>query len=418
MSQIHINTSALNGNIPGLSQTITKLSSISSNVNSLKHSIDNKISSRSGIESRLSTATRSMQDIERDLIQLKSFITNTVQTYQTAENKVSQKGKQLEDKLQEFRKNLLPSNLYEFYNNTWGVVDGLITAGLYSGSAFLYQALGFQFEKMDNGLYRFITSDKNFKKFNIPTGRVIDFIERNKYLNTAARFLAKPSSLFRHKDKSLSELIYNKYTKQFPKTVVNYANNVKAMMLGASDDGARGVMNVIKNNAGAMTKNSLRFLKGNAILAGGITVVTEGIGATIKITENYALYGNDIEKLKTENAKVVGEAAYKTVVNTAASTAGAVILGGALSVLGPVGTVVGASVGGFLGSLVGDAITKHTPQWVTDTAVKFKDNIHKGTEFIGKGVDKVKEGFNVVKNNAVNLVKGAGKLFSNLGFGG
>ncbi|MDR4889486.1 hypothetical protein RGU12_18500 [Fredinandcohnia sp. QZ13] len=418
MSQIHINPSALNGNISGLGQTISKLSSIRSNVNSLKFGIDSKISSRSSIQSRLSNATSSMQDVEHDLNQLKSFITNTVQKYQTAEGRVSQKGQQLEDMLNDFRKNLMPSNLYEFYNNTWGVVDGLITAGAYSGSAFLYQALGFQFEKMDNGLYRFITSDKTFKKFNIPTGRVVDFIERNKYLNAAARFLTKPSSLFLHKDKSLSELIYNKFTKQYPKTVVNYANNVKAMMIGASDDGARGVMNVIKNNAGTMAKTSLRFLKGNALLAGGITLVTEGIGATIKITENYALYGNDIEKLKTENAKVVGEAAYKTVVNTAASTAGAVILGGALSVLGPVGTVVGASVGGFLGSLVGDAITKHTPQWVTDTAVKFKDTIHKGTEFIGKGVDKVKEGFNAVKENAANLVKGAGNFFSKLGFGG
>ncbi|WP_077619290.1 hypothetical protein [Bacillus sinesaloumensis] len=418
MSQIYINTTALNGNVPGLSQSISKLSSIKSNVHSLKYSIDPKISSRTNIQSSLTHAASSMQNIERDLIQLKSFITDTIQKYQSAESKVSQKGKQIEDMIQAYRKNLLPSNLYEFYNNTWGVVDGLITAGAYSASALLYQALGFQFEKMDNGLYRYVTADKTFKKFNIPTGRVVDFIERNKYLNTVARFLAKPSSLFFHKNKSLSDLIYNKFTKQYPKTVVNYANNVKAMMIGASDDGARGVMNVVKNNAGAMAKNSLRFLKGNAVLAGGITLVTEGIGATIKITENYALYGNDIEKLKTENAKVVGDAAYKTVVNTAASTAGAVILGGAFSVLGPVGTVVGASVGGFLGSLVGDAITKNTPKWVTDTAVKFKDTIHKGTEFIGKSVDKVKEGFNAVKENAANLVEGAGKFFSKFGFGG
>jgi hypothetical protein len=160
-------------------------------------------------------------------------------------------------------------------------------------------------------------------------------------------------------------------------------------------------------------KNGLRLGKSNAALAVLITAGAETIGAGIKITENYNLYSG--EKLKEENAKVVGRAVYKTTVVSATSVAGAVAGGVVGSVFGPVGTVVGASIGGFVGSWVGDKLTEKTPAFVDKAALHFKDGIHKGTEAIASGVSKVKDGFNDVKEHASNLLGGAKSI---LGFGG
>ncbi|MES7204624.1 hypothetical protein U6Q21_12690, partial [Cutibacterium acnes] len=164
---------------------------------------------------------------------------------------------------------------------------------------------------------------------------------------------------------------------------------------------------VVKNSSGALVKNAINVGKGNAAAAVLLTAGTEAIGATIKITENYSLYGNNIEKLKEENAKVVGEAAYKTVVVSGTSVAGSVIFGALGSLAGPAGTIVGATVGGFIGSWVGDLVTKNTPAWVENAALKAKDVIYAGTEFVADTVRGVQDGFKEVKKHVGNLVEGA-----------
>ena len=345
------------------------------------------------------------------LKQLKSFTIQSADRYANSENRVNRQADAVNKAIEAARKQIdghFASNLYETYNNTYGRWVDFLHGAQYSAGAGLMHLLGFRFADIDGVLRKFqVVDDVLLGKMRLPMASIIHRIESSK-MNMLARLMVSPTRAF--SKKTLSELIYKRAANYFPKDIAGLSNSVSKLM----DDAKGGTMlNAVKNNAGSVLKNGLRLGKSNAALAVLITAGAETIGAGIKITENYNMYSG--EKLKEENAKVVGSAVYKTTVVSATSVAGAVAGGALLSVFGPVGTVVGASIGGFVGSWVGDKIADKTPAWVDKTALHFKDGIHKGTEAIASGVSKVKDGFNNVKEHASSLLSGAKSI---LGFGG
>ncbi|MBT2685056.1 glycine zipper domain-containing protein [Bacillus sp. ISL-37] len=410
-SKIVFNINDINNSASGLSQTISRLQSIQNNVASVRSSVDPRILGRNGISGQFRRASASSDRIEMHMKQLKSFTIQSADRYANSENRVNRQADAVNKAIEAARKQIdgrFASDLYETYNNTYGRWVDFLHGAQYSAGAGLMHLLGFRFADIDGVLRKFqVVDDVLLGKIRLPMASIVHKVESSR-LNMLARLMVSPTRAFGKK--TLSELIYKRTANYFPKDIVGLSNSVSKLIAEAKTG---TMLNAAKNNAGNVLKNGLRLGKSNAALAVLITAGAETIGAGIKITENYNMYSG--EKLKEENAKVVGSAVYKTAVVSATSVAGAVAGGALLSVFGPVGTVVGASVGGFIGSWVGDKITKRTPAWVDKTALHFKDGIHQGTEAIASGVSKVKDGFNNVKEHASNLLSGAKSI---LGFGG
>ncbi|WP_226086704.1 hypothetical protein [Mesobacillus sp. S13] len=410
-SKIVFNINDINNSVSGLSQTISRLQSFENRISGVRSSVDPRILGRNGISGQFRRASASTDRIEMHMKQLKSFTIQSADRYANSENRVNRQADAVNKAIEAARKQIdghFASNLYETYNNTYGRWVDFLHGAQYSAGAGLMHLLGFRFADIDGVLRKFqVVDDVLLGKMRLPMASIIHRIESSK-MNMLARLMVSPTRAF--SKKTLSELIYKRAANYFPKDIAGLSNSVSKLM----DDAKSGTMlNAVKNNAGSVLKNGLRLGKSNAALAVLITAGAETIGAGIKITENYNMYSG--EKLKEENAKVVGSAVYKTTVVSATSVAGAVAGGALLSVFGPVGTVVGASIGGFVGSWVGDKIADKTPAWVDKTALHFKDGIHKGTEAIASGVSKVKDGFNNVKEHASGLLSGAKSI---LGFGG
>lgn len=410
-SKIVFNINTVNNSVSGLSHTIGRLESIQNKVAGVGSSVDPRILGRNGISGQFRRASASSDRIEMHMKQLKSFTIQSADRYGNSENRVNRQADAVNKAIEAARRQIdghLASNLYETYNNTYGRWVDFLHGAQYAAGAGLMHLLGFRFSDIDGVLRKFqVIDDVMLGKMRLPMASMIHRIESSK-MNMLARLMVSPTRAF--SKKTLSELIYKRAANYFPKDIAGLSNSVSKLI----DDAKGGTMlNAVKNNAGSVLKNGLRLGKSNAALAVLITAGAETIGAGIKITENYNLYSG--EKLKEENAKVVGSAVYKTTVVSATSVAGAVAGGVVGSVFGPVGTVVGASVGGFIGSWVGDKIADKTPAWVDKTALHFKDGIHKGTEAIASSVSKVKDGFNNVKEHASSLLSGAKSI---LGFGG
>jgi hypothetical protein len=410
-SKIVFNINTVNNSVSGLSHTIGRLESIQNKVAGVRSSVDPRILGCNGISGQFRRASASFDRIEMHMKQLKSFTTQSADRYGNSENRVNRQADSVNKAIEAARKQIdghFASNLYETYNNTYGRWVDFLHGAQYAAGAGLMHLLGFRFSDIDGVLRKFqVVDDVLLGKMRLPMASIIHKVESSK-MNMLARLMVSPTRAF--SKKTLSELIYKRAANYFPKDIAGLSNSVSKLI----DDAKGGTMlNAVKNNAGSVLKNGLRLGKSNAALAVLITAGAETIGAGIKITENYNLYSG--EKLKEENAKVVGRAVYKTTVVSATSVAGAVAGGVVGSVFGPVGTVVGASVGGFIGSWVGDKIADSTPAWVDKTALHFKDGIHKGTEAIASGVSKVKNGFNDVKEHASSLLSGAKSI---LGFGG
>jgi hypothetical protein len=410
-SKIVFNFNDINNSVSGLSQTISRLQSIQNNVASVRSSVDPRILGRNGISGQFRRASASSDRIEMHMKQLKSFTIQSADRYANSENRVNRQADAVNKAIEAARKQIdghFASNLYETYNNTYGRWVDFLHGAQYSAGAGLMHLLGFRFADIDGVLRKFqVVDDVLLGKMRLPVASIISKVESSR-LNMLARLMVSPTRAFGKK--TLSELIYKRTANYFPKDIVGLSNSVSKLIA----EGKTGtLLNAVKNNAGSVLKNGARLGKSNAALAVLITAGAETIGAGIKITENYNLYSG--EKLKEENAKVVGSAVYKTGVVSGTSVVGAVVGGIAGSAFGPVGTVIGASFGGFVGSWIGDKITKNTPAWVDKTALHFKDGIHKGTEAIASGVNKVKDGFNDVKEHASNLLSGAKSI---LGFGG
>jgi hypothetical protein len=410
-SKIVFNINTVNNSVSGLSHTIGRLESIQNKVAGVRSSVDPRILGRNGISGQFRRVSASSDRIEMHMKQLKSFTTQSADRYGNSENRVNRQADAVNKAIEAARKQIdghFASNLYETYNNTYGRWVDFLHGAQYAAGAGLMHLLGFRFSDIDGVLRKFqVVDDVLLGKMRLPMASMIHRIESSK-MNMLARLMVSPTRAFGKK--TLSELIYKRTANYFPKDIVGLSNSVSKLIA----EGKTGTMlNAVKNNAGSVLKNGLRLGKSNAALAVLITAGAETIGAGIKITENYNLYSG--EKLKEENAKVVGSAVYKTTVVSATSVAGAVIGGTLLSVAGPIGTVAGAAIGGFVGSWVGDKIANKTPAWVDKTALHFKDGIHKGTEAIASGVSKVKDGFNDVKEHASSLLSGAKSI---LGFGG
>ncbi|RSD28746.1 glycine zipper domain-containing protein [Mesobacillus subterraneus] len=410
-SKIKFNINEVNSSVTGLGQTISRLQSIQNNVAGVRYSVDPRILGRSGVDGQFRRAAASFDRIEMKMNQLKTFTANSAERYANSDQRVNRQADAVNKAIDAARKQIderFASNLYETYNNTYGRWVDFLHGAQYAAGAGLMHLLGFRFTDIDGVLRKFqVVDDVLLGKMRLPVASLVHKIESSK-LNMLARLMVNPTRAF--SKKTLSELIYKRAANYFPKDIAGLSNSVQKLLADAKGG---TMVNAVKNHAGSVLKNGLRLGKSNAALAVLITAGAETIGAGIKITENYNLYTG--EKLKEENAKVVGRAVYKTTVVSATSVAGAVAGGVVGSAFGPVGTVIGASIGGFVGSWVGDKLTEKTPAFVDKAALHFKDGIHSGTEAIASGVSKVKDGFNDVKAHASNLLGGAKSI---LGFGG
>lgn len=448
MPQIRIDTDQVRQLCRSLSQEASKLSDVQSAISSVAHSVASEISSRRGIHARLNQAVMSINRMENRLNGYERYVTHSASQYDETEAFIISKMQMttlgantssslsshtatpfttdsevgLLERADAFIKWLFDnkklSGAYELYNNTIGRVGDFSTAIQYIASSFIMGGLGWSFIQ-NSGMYQFLMKEGvAVGRFKLPVGSLITAVENSK-MNKFARFLISPTQFWRS-NVSMSELLFRKFTRLFPSDITNMTNSMQKFVSevrGASSfEGATGA---IKANAGSLAKNALRIGKSNAVLAVVLTGTIETVGAGIKITENYSKYGNNVELLKQENAKVVGQAVYKTAVVSTTTIAGATLFGAAGSVFGPVGTVVGAHVGGFIGSWVGDIIVDKTPgvqKWFEDQAMKHKEAIHSGIEKIADGVQSVKDGFNAVKDQTADLLAGAKNCFGKLGF--
>ncbi|WP_449538915.1 hypothetical protein [Ferdinandcohnia sp. Marseille-Q9671] len=423
-SRIVFKTNAVNSSVSDLNHTLARLSSTQNGIAAVRGSIDPQILHRSGISSMLAGVGREIDRVENKVSQVKSFTSASVVKYSGAESQVNKHGQEIIAEANLVKQALdahLPSELFETYNNTIGRLQDLLHGLQYSAGAGIMHLLGFKYSQLDGMLRRFdLVDDVLVGKYKLPIGSVIKGIENSKF-HTLAKLMVSPFGALKYRQLPLSEHLYKRFANFFPSDIVNFSNNVTSLKQALQQGGTtlKNGFSIVKDHAGGILKTGLKVVKSNALLAGVITAGTETVSATLKISENYSIYGGNVEKLKEENAKVVGEAVWKTGVVTTTSVGGAVV-GGAIGTLigGPVGTVVGASIGGFIGSWAGDVIAGKTSGWAKDVAVNFKDQIHSVTEGVRSGVENVKETFNDVKNFAGGLVEGSKKFFGAFSFGG
>lgn len=351
--------------------------------------------------------------------QIKSFTADSLEKYQGVEKYLNRQAANREhDLVKALMDKHAFSSLYELYDQTVGRLEHLLHSAQYIGNAGLLHLLGWRFVN-EGGRYTYKLLDTVKRgKYILPIGSLIEKVGNSK-LNFLAKMMVSPYYAIRYANKSFGEVIYKKFTKYLPDDITKMTNSVRDFRHAISDArNLKEAANAVKSNAKSLGSAALKIGKGNAFTAFAITGVVESVGAGIKITENYSKYSGDAETLKTENAKVVGEAIYKTAVVGGSSVIGAVALGAVGSLAGPGGTVVGAAIGGFIGSVVGEKIAKNTPKWVSDASVHFKDSIFKGTEAVAEGVSKVKDGFSEVKKNASNLLGNSKSFLGKLSFGG
>lgn len=381
------------------------VANILQDVRATRARIDPRILARRGIGARLQNVTTSLQKLETDLQRLQTFVQFSVTKYEAADRYAAS----TEDNslLKQLLINEVPSRLYELYHATIGNYTGLIAGITKVGSAGLLHLLGIGL--YSNGVY---AKNVIYGRLTIPTATILERISKNRWANPIARFLVNKWTIIRHKDKTLADLIYRRFAGQYASYTLNFAKSARTTFssIGSALKQRSGtaLSNAIKTHGGTFAKNALRLGRSNFYTGVIITGAVETIGAGIKIAENYAKYEGDIATLKRENAKVVGEAVYNTAV-TSVTIAGGAVIGGAIgSLLGPAGTYIGATAGAFVGGLIGDFIVKHTPgakKFVQNIAVKFEDQIYKGTEAIANTFKKAKNGLKNVANHVSSFFK-------------
>jgi outer membrane lipoprotein SlyB len=423
-SKIVFNPKQVNSSLSGLSQSISRLISVESGISGVKSNIDPRIINRRGIGGRLSRATASIDRIEQKMVQLKTYTANSINQYSVAEKRVNGQAEEVKEAfalaLEKMLNDRYASGLYDKYHSIAGHLEHILHGAQYSAGAGLMHLLGFRFTDVDDVLKRFQVAEYiKAGKFNIPLASTIQRIENSRPLNFMARIMVNPLYLVYNRKKPLAELLYKKMTSYYPKDMVNLSNSVSTLLKDAK---VTTMMDAVKSNAGSVLKSGWKLARANAVLATVITAGVETVGAGVKITENYSLYSG--EKLKEENAKVVGRAVVKTTTVTVGSVGGAVVGGIIGSIGGPVGTAIGATVGGYLGSMLGDKVASMTSAWTDKQSVRFKDTIHKGTEAVASGVRNVKESFvnakeaiSDVKSHAANLLDSSKSFFGKLSFG-
>ncbi|MCM3093761.1 MULTISPECIES: glycine zipper domain-containing protein [unclassified Cytobacillus] len=281
----------------------------------------------------------------------------------------------------------LVGKLYKLYDK-YGAITAL---GTLMTKQLAFYGLGFtQFIKGADGVFTY--------KHMAALQKVTDKIDESKKLGTLARAFVGPLYLrSKYKNVPLADLVHKKIAKYLPEDVINYTNSSKAMYKGIR----KNTLSTAKFKTFAQT--GAKFAKTNVISTVALTGIMEAGGMGLKISENYAKYGNNPDVLKRENAKAVGNAVNNTVAISGGAIAGAVVGGALGSIVGPVGTVVGAAAGSFVGGLVGEQAAKLTAGIAEKGAILLKEPIHHGVELFKSGFEKAGEALEVA-NKGIDMV--------------
>ncbi|WP_299093890.1 hypothetical protein [uncultured Metabacillus sp.] len=274
----------------------------------------------------------------------------------------------------------LVGKLYKLYDQY-----GALTAmGALATKQLAFYGLGFtQFTKNADGLFTY----KHMRALD----QFSEMIDNSQFRNVARAFLKPTYLLKKYKDVPFADLVHKKVSKYLPSDVVKYTDSSKALFEGFKHRA------LDSTTFKSFVKTGAKFARTNAVSTFLVTGAMEVGGMGLKISENYAKYGNNSEVLKRENAKAVGNAVNNTAAITGGSIAGAVVGGALLSFAGPVGTVVGATAGSFVGGIVGEQAAKLTAGIAEKAAIALKEPIHAGIEFFKGGFEKagkVVEGVN------------------------
>ncbi|MFE4703825.1 hypothetical protein [Peribacillus simplex] len=301
-------------------------------------------------------------------------------------------GNQLVDLLSEMEIDLrMTANKFSDADNLVGQLYkmhekyGALTAmGALVSKQLAFYGLGFtQFIKNSDGVYMY----KHMNALN----KLTDVVDNSKFSNVARAYLNPTFLLKKYRDVPYADLVHKKVAKYLPGDVVKYTDSSKALFEGIK------YRALDSTTFKSFLQTGAKFAKTNAVSAVLVTGVMEAGGMGLKISGNYAKYGNNPEVLKRENAKAVGNAVNNTVAISGGSIAGAFVGGALGSLLGPVGTVVGAAAGSFVGGLVGEQAAKLTAGIAEKAAIVIKEPIHDGLELIKGGLEnagKVVEGVN------------------------
>ncbi|XQY91605.1 hypothetical protein ACNRWW_19265 [Metabacillus sp. HB246100] len=268
---------------------------------------------------------------------------------------------------------------------------GSITAlGALATKQLTYYGLGFtQFTKNSAGSFTY--------KHMSTLHQISDAIDNSK-LRTPARALLNPTYLTaKYKNASFADLVHKKVAKYLPGDVVNFTESTKGMFEAFK----RGAIDQTMFKSFVQTGS--KFARTNAVSTVLVTGAMEVGGMGLKISENYAKYGDNTEILKRENAKAVGNAVNKTVAVSGGAIAGAVIGGAIGSVGGPIGTVLFAAAGSFFGGIAGEKLSQLTAGVSEKLAIAFKEPIHHGIEVFKSGFEKVGEVVELA-NKGIDLV--------------
>lgn len=304
----------------------------------------------------------------------------------------------------------LVGKLYKLYEQ-YGAVTAL---GALMTKQLAFYGLGFtQFIKDADGVFTY--------KHMAALQKVTDKIDESKKLGTMARAFLGPLYLrSKYKDVPLADLIHRKIAKYLPDDVAKFAGSSRAFF----DEIKYKTFN--PTTFKSFVSTGAKFAKTNALSTVVLTGAMEVGGMGLKISENYAKYGNNPDVLKRENAKAIGNAVNNTVAISGGAITGAVIGGALGSLVGPVGTVVGAAAGSFVGGIIGEKAAKLTAGIAEKGAILIKEPLHHGVEFFkggfekaGKAVEAANKGIDIVNkqiketmSDPVGKIKDIGKGLS------
>ncbi|MCM3598270.1 hypothetical protein M4D55_21150 [Metabacillus idriensis] len=316
----------------------------------------------------------------------------------------------------------LIGKLYKLHEN-YGAITAL---GALSARQAAYYGIGLtKFMKNADDVY-------SFRHMGV-LNALSDVIDNSKFKKIARGYLRFSFISKKYNGYSFADLLHKKYAKYLPGEAVDFTNDSRSLYRKIKNS------SVDTDTLKSFGKSAWKFAKVNGPITFAVTAGASGVGMGLKISENYAKYGNNPEVLKRENAKAVGTAVNDTFVIGGASIAGAVVGGALGSLVGPVGTVVGSAAGSFIGGVIGEKVAKFTAPYAEKAAIAFKEPIHtvvsglkSGFEKAGKAVDvfntgveyankqiketlgdpigkakEIGEGFSKAKDTAKSLLGGA-----------
>lgn len=88
MSLISINITSVIGNNTQLTNLMKSVSSTRKDIQHIERQIDNQIRSHKGIQNRFNSAASELQDLDSNLRELNSFLTNSINMYTSTEKRL------------------------------------------------------------------------------------------------------------------------------------------------------------------------------------------------------------------------------------------------------------------------------------------------------------------------------------------